>query len=120
MMLHLLMMVLRLESPTYSNFWIKIMILIPCIGLSLFEINFLQILYFSYFYSQFLFKKLTKKESIVNQQKNQQSDDKLMQTQALTLQRYSTYQKEFNLLQFALTSAQIFFRTEEIEEDKNE
>lgn len=43
-----------------------------------------------------------------------------MQTQALTLQRYSTYQKEFNLLQFALTSAQIFFRSEEIEEEKNE
>lgn len=71
------------------------------------------------FYQSFL-KIIFLKESIVNQQKNQQSDDKLMQTQALTLQRYSTYQKEFNLLQFAFTSAQIFFRTEEIEEEKND
>ena len=70
---------------------------------------------------------------ISNQQKAQQSDDKLFQTQALTMQRYSTYlkvfvrligynindfnkfffiKKEFDLLQFALSSARIFFRGE--------
>lgn len=52
------------------------------------------------------------KESIANQQKTQQIDDKLMQTQALTMQRYATYLKEFDLLQFALSSARIFFRGE--------
>lgn len=74
----------------------------------------------------------------MNQQKTQQTDDKLVQTQALTLQRYSTYlkvnkkvlknyefstikvntvnKKEFNLLQYALGSAQIFFRSDSTSE----
>jgi hypothetical protein len=49
----------------------------------------------------------------MTQQKSQQVDDKLAQTQALTLQRYTTYVREFELLQYALSSAQIFFRIDE-------
>ena len=49
----------------------------------------------------------------MTQQKSQQVDDKLAQTQALTLQRYTTYVREFDLLQYGLNSAQIFFRIDE-------
>ncbi len=48
----------------------------------------------------------------MEQQKSAQSDDKLMQTQELTLRRFATYQREFDLLQFSLSSARIFFRAE--------
>ena len=55
-------------------------------------------------------KFVASKNSLTSDQKSQQPDDKLMQTQALTLQRYATYLKEFDLLQFSLSSARIFFR----------
>ncbi len=42
-----------------------------------------------------------------------------MQTQALTMQRYVTYLKEFDLLQFALSSARIFFRGEKEQVELN-
>ena len=38
------------------------------------------------------------KASLVNQQKTEQTDDKLIQTQALTLQRYQTYLRVFNFV----------------------
>lgn len=52
------------------------------------------------------------KNLILNQQKSIQNDDKLLQTQILTLQRYATYQREFDFLQFSLSSARIFFSAE--------
>lgn len=55
-------------------------------------------------------KFVASKNSLTSDQKSQQTDAKLMQTQSLTLQRYATYIREFDLLQFSLSSARIFFR----------
>ncbi|XP_033098788.1 WASH complex subunit 4-like isoform X2 [Anneissia japonica] len=55
--------------------------------------------------------------------KAQVEDEKLMQTGSLTIKRLETYQREFDLLYYSLSSARIFFRAdktaaEEHEEDK--
>ncbi len=43
------------------------------------------------------------KASLVNQQKTEQTDDKLMQTQVLTLQRYSTYLRVNDTIKYKKT-----------------
>ena len=58
-------------------------------------------------------KFIANKSTITSEQKSQNNDDKLLQTQALTLQRYATYLREFDLLQFSLSSARILFRDDE-------
>jgi len=58
-------------------------------------------------------KFIANKSTITSEQKFQNNDDKLLQTQALTLQRYATYLREFDLLQFSLSSSRILFRDDE-------
>ena len=52
------------------------------------------------------------KSSLEGQMTNLQ-DEKLKQTQTLTLNRLELYQREFDLLYYSLSSARIFFRFSE-------
>lgn len=57
----------------------------------------------------------------VKKQRAEATDEKLQQTLALTLKRLDTYQKEFELLHFGLSSARIFFRaTDDDDDDDND
>jgi len=58
-------------------------------------------------------KYLREKEHLKKQESaNGKEDEKLQQTMTLTAKRLETYQREFELLRYSLSSARIFFRAE--------
>ncbi|PIK32879.1 putative WASH complex subunit 7, partial [Apostichopus japonicus] len=52
--------------------------------------------------------------------KKQQGDEKLQQTSSLTIKRLETYQREFDLLYYSLSSARVFFRADKTAEEEQE
>ena len=54
-----------------------------------------------------------REKSVVESQLSEEQDDKLLQTLTLSMNRLDTYQKEYELLYYGISSARIFFRSSE-------